>query len=228
MSFTFYGFWRSAASYRVRVALNLKSIPYEEKPVDILNGEQFLPEFVKINPSSAIPVIIHEGVVLTQSLAIMDWLEDMFPTPSILIKDPSTRARMRAFALITAADAHPLISARVRKVLTEQLGATQVQTTEWVNHWVKTGLMAFEKELGRGPQTHFAFSDYPSLADIALMSHLAIMDFFDIGTVDDWPHVARVARRCAALPAFAKAHPFRQPNSPPIPPGRKLATGENA
>src|SRR6201999_2295449 len=136
--FKMYGFWRSAASFRVRIALNLKGLAYEETMVDLDAGEQHAPAFLAINPAASVPaVFVDDGPPLTQSLAILEYLEDTHPTPALLPADPRARARVRGVALVFAADHHPLIVPRIRTYLRDTLGADDAQRTAWLRHWFR-------------------------------------------------------------------------------------------
>src|SRR5438552_13838464 len=142
---TMYGFWRSAASFRVRIALNLKGLAYEETMVDLDAGEQYVPAYTAINPQSAVPsVFVDDGPPLTQSLAIIEYLEEVHPLPALLPADARGRARVRSLALLFAADHHPLIVPRVRRYLTEQFKLDDEQRNAWIRHWFREGLAQAE------------------------------------------------------------------------------------
>lgn len=203
-----HGFWRSIATYRVRVALKLKGLDFEEHPVDLLAGHQFLPDFGRINPAHALPALTEDGAVLTQSLAILEYLDETHPEPPLLPEAPRDRAQARAFALVTIADAHPLITPRVRKALTEEFGADEAKVHAWAARWVTAGLNTFERLLERRAAAPFAFGVTPSIADIAFAGHVAMAEFFKVG-LPAFPRSEALAKACFALPAFAEAHPMR-------------------
>jgi maleylacetoacetate isomerase len=210
-----YGFWRSAASFRVRIALNLKGIPYEETMVDLDAGEQHAPAFKAINPSAAVPALfIDDGPPLTQSLAILEYLEEWRPTPPLLPADRRGRARVRSIALIFAADHHPLIVPRVRRYLAETLGLDDALRTAWIAHWFREGLVQAEARLGADGDTgRFCHGDAPTFADLCLISQVMGARGFKVDTAD-LPTVHRIANDCLELDAIAKALPLRQPGAP--------------
>lgn len=208
-----YGFWRSIATYRVRVALRLKGLEFEEVPVDILSGAQFDAAFDTLNPGHAVPTLVHGGVTLSQSLAILEYLDEVEPTPPLLPATAADRAAARAFALATIADAHPLIVPRVRKALGLDLAATPAQVDAWARHWIVEGLATYERLLDRRPPSPFSFGETPGLADIALMGHVASAELFGIDLAAS-KKVAELAGRCGAIGAFAESHPRRQAGAP--------------
>lgn len=202
-----YGFWRSAATYRVRIALALKGLAFEEVPVDLLADAQFAGEVAFHNPANAVPILIDGGPALTQSLAIIEYLEERYPDPPLYPRDRYARAAARAFALISIADAHPLQVPRVRRRLASQLGAGDGDIQAWSTHWYELALDCMEERLGaRERQTLFCFGDAPGIADIALAAHLAGARALGM-TLARFPHVAAVHERCAALDAFARHAP---------------------
>ena len=164
-----YGFWRSLASYRVRVALRLKNLPFEEIEVDLLAGAQFQPDFDAVNPQHAVPVIEHSGHRLIQSLPIIEYLEEAFPQVPLLPKDALGRARVRALAQIAASDVHPLIVPRVRNYLSAEMGLDEAQKLRFIQHWFHTGSLALEAKLAREPETGaFAHGDSMTMADVVI------------------------------------------------------------
>ena len=210
-----YGFWRSAASFRVRIALNLKRIPYEETMVDLDAGEQYAPGFLAINPAAAVPALfVDDGPPLTQSLAILEYLEELQPEPALLPADLRGRARVRSIALIFAADHHPLIVPRVRRYLADQLGVDEARRTAWIAHWFREGLVQAEARLaGEGETGRFCHGETPTIADLCLVSQVMGARGFKVNTAD-LPRVDRIAGACLELDAFAQALPLRQPGAP--------------
>jgi maleylacetoacetate isomerase len=210
-----YGFWRSAATFRVRTALNLKGLAFEETMIDLDAGEQNAPRYRAINPAGAVPALfVDDGPPLTQSLAILEYLEELHPEPALLPADPRGRARVRALALIFAADHHPLIVPRVRRYLADVFEIDNAGRTEWVKHWFREGLVQGEARLAGDPATgRFCHGDTPTLADLCLMSQVFGARGFNVPTAD-LPTVERIAGACLALDAFAKAAPLRQPGAP--------------
>lgn len=210
-----YGFWRSAASFRVRIALNLKGLAYEETMVDIDVGDQYVPAYKAINPQSAVPsLFVDDGPPLTQSLAILEYLEETHPAPALLPADARGRARVRSLALLFAADHHPLIVPRIRRYLTEELKVSDEQRNAWVRHWFREGLVQGEARLVGDPATgRFCHGDAPSIADLCLISQVMGAKGFKVD-IADLPTVSRISEACLALDAFARALPLRQPGAP--------------
>jgi maleylacetoacetate isomerase len=210
-----YGFWRSAASFRVRIALNLKGLAYEETMVDIDVGDQYVPTYKAINPQSAVPsVFVDDGPPLTQSLAIIEYLEETHPEPALLPADARGRARVRSLALLFAADHHPLIVPRVRRYLTEQLKVDDEQRNGWIRHWFREGLVQGEAKLADDPATgRFCHGDTPTVADLCLISQVMGAKGFKVD-IADLPTINRIAAACLAIDAFARAQPLRQPGAP--------------
>jgi maleylacetoacetate isomerase len=210
-----YGFWRSAASFRVRIALNLKGLAYEETMVDIDVGDQYVPAYKAINPQSAVPsVFVDDGRPLTQSLAIIEYLEETHPDPALLPADARGRARVRSLALLFAADHHPLIVPRVRRYLTEQLKVDDEQRNGWIRHWFREGLVQGEAKLADDPATgRFCHGDTPTVADLCLISQVMGAKGFKVD-IADLPTINRIAAACLAIDAFARAQPLRQPGAP--------------
>ena len=210
MSIKVYGFWRSIASFRVRVALKLKSLAFEEIPIDILSGEQFEPAYAAVNAERVVPTFIHDGHSIYQSLAIIEYLDETHPSPPLIPEDPRERAYARSLALITVADGHPLITPRVRNHLAKTFGADAHAIEAWGRHWTEEGLATYERLLARRAPAPFALGREPGLADICIAGHAISAQYvkFDIAP---YPIVARLVERCFALPAFASSHPFEQP-----------------
>jgi maleylacetoacetate isomerase len=211
-----YGFWRSAATYRVRVALNLKGIAYHEIPIDLDLGEQDVPAFRAVNPQGAVPALIEDGLPpLTQSLAILEYLEECYPSPALLPSDARGRARVRSLASAIAADSHPLIVPRVRRYLMEQEGLDAERWRAWQTQWFREGLRTVEARLtGEAGTGQFCHGDTPTFADLCLMSCVQGVRAFklDVGSM---PEVERIAQNCSALNAFARARPALQAGAPP-------------
>lgn len=206
-----HGFWRSLATYRVRIALNLKGIAVPETMVDLDAGDQHVPSFRAINPMGAVPaLVLDDGTVLTQSLAILEWIDETHPTPPLLPDGGAARARVRALCAITAADSHPLVVPRVQGYLGKTFGADDTARKAWAAHWFTLGLQAYEAQVGTGP---FCAGDTPGMADCCLASHIAGAE--RVGAdLQPFPAVRRIQGACMALPAFADAHPLRQPGAP--------------
>ena len=210
MSIQVYGFWRSIASFRVRVALKLKGLPFEETPIDILTGEQFEQGYAAVNPERVVPTFIHNGQSLFQSLAIIEYLDDIQPRPRLLPEDAGERAYARSLALMTVADSHPLVVPRVRKHLAKAFGADAHAIEGWGKHWTTEGLATYERLLARRAPAPFALGAEPGLADICIAGQIVGAHFLKL-ELTAFPLVAGLADRCFAMPEFKSSHPFEQP-----------------
>ena len=205
-----HSYWRSLATYRVRIVLNLKGLVPRDVLVDLDRGDQHAPAYRAINPMGAVPaLVLDDGTVLTQSLAILEYLDETHPTPALLPDGPAARARVRALCAITAADTHPLVVPRVQKALTA-LGLTEPQRIAWNADWFTRGLQAYEAQVGPGP---FCAGALPTLADACLASHVAGAERFGVDLAP-YPAVRAIHGACMALPAFASAHPLSQTGAP--------------
>lgn len=211
-----YAYWRSQAGYRVRVALNLKGVAFHETIIDLDKGDQNSDAFRAINPQRAVPALVEDGQApITQSLAILEYLEERYPEPKLLPADLRGRARVRSLALLAAADTHPLIVPRVRGYLTKQEGFDAGRWRAWFEHWLLGGLRTFETRLAREPETgNFCQGDAVTLADICLAGLAVTAQVFKV-EMGGLPTVERILARCFALDAFARAHPLAQPGAPP-------------
>jgi maleylacetoacetate isomerase len=210
MGIQVYGFWRSIASFRVRVALRLKELPFEEIPIDILSGEQFKPGYEAVNAERVVPTFIHDGHSVFQSLAIIEYLDDIQPTPRLIPEDAKERAYARSLALMTIADAHPLVTPRVRNHLAKAFGADAKAIEGWGKHWTSEGLATYERLLARRAPAPFVLGAKPGLADISIAGQVVGAHFLKL-ELSAFPMVARLADRCFEMPAFATSHPFEQP-----------------
>ena len=208
-----YGYWRSSAAYRVRIALALKGLTYEHVGVHLAKGEQHRPEFAAINPQQLVPALQDGGHLLHQSLAIIEYLEEEHPLPRLLPTDAAERARVRSLAQIVACEIHPLNNLRVLNYLTGQLGISEEQKLTWYRHWVTTGFVAFEERLTREPWTgRFCHGDTPGFADIALVPQIANARRFKVD-LTPFPVIRRIGDECTKLEAFRKAAPENQPDA---------------
>jgi maleylacetoacetate isomerase len=210
-----YSFWRSLATYRVRIALNLKGIvPDEIIDVNLMKGQQREAEFRAVNPMMAIPALVDgDGPVLFESLAIIEYLDETHPNPPLLPKDARGRARVRGIAQLIACDSHPLIVPRVREYLAHQLKLDEPTVMAWCRHWHTQALIALETHL-KGKETgKFAHGDQLTLADICVASQAAGAKFFNVDTAP-FPNFLRIAEACQGIDAFARAHPLKQPGAP--------------
>jgi maleylacetoacetate isomerase len=210
-----FSFWRSLATYRVRIALNLKGItPDEVIQVNLMKGHQRDPAYSAVNPMMALPALVDgDGPILFESLAIIEYLDETHPNPPLLPKDARGRARVRGLAQIVACDSHPLIVPRVREYLEHQLKLDEPARMAWCRHWHTAALTALEAHL-KDPQTgRFCHGDEVTIADICLASQGAGAKFFNVD-MTAFPTVARIVDTCQSIDAFARAHPLRQPGAP--------------
>ena len=208
-----YSYFRSSAAYRVRVALNLKSLPYEYLPVHLVKGEQRDERYRALNPQALVPLLVDDGEAITQSMAIIEYLDEKFPDPPLLPPTPEARARVRSIAQVIACDIHPLDNLRVLKYLTGTLGATEDAKNAWYRHWIELGLAAIETRLAADSRTGaFCHGATPTLADICLVPQLANARRYDF-SIEAYPTLGRIESHCLALDAFARAAPARQPDA---------------
>ena len=210
-----YNYFRSSASFRVRIALNFKGLPYEYAVVHLTKGggQQFAPEFRAINPDALIPVLEDDGHALTQSLAIIEYLEETHPEPPLLPMAPLERAYVRAIALGIACEIHPLNNLRVLRYLVRDLQATEDQKNAWYRHWVEQGLASIEARLVADNRCgRYALGNQVTLADVVIVPQIFNARRFDC-RLDHVPTVMRIFDRCMELPAFADAQPARQPDA---------------
>ena len=211
-----FSFWRSLATYRVRIALNLKGIaPDEVIEVNLMKGHQRDPKFRAVNPMMAIPALIDgEGPALFESLAIIEYLDEVYPQPPLLPADPKARARVRGLAQIVAADSHPLIVPRVREYLAAEFKVDEAGIQKWAQHWHNAALAGLEQHLATESATGaYCQGEQITVADICLASQVAGANFFKVD-LGPYPTVARIAATCARNDAFARAHPLKQPGAP--------------
>lgn len=213
---TLYGFWRSSATFRVRVALRLKGLPFQEKIVNLDAGEQRSPAYLALNPQGAIPLLAVPGLSpLTQSLAILEFLEEYQPLPSILPGSAADRAWVRSLAAMLACDTHPLITPRVRGYLKTQQAIDDDTWRAWQTHWFHAGLSAFERRLTMERRSGlFCLGDEVSMADICLASLFAVMGALKIDPPEGLPIIARVMANASSLEAFSDSAPLKQPGAP--------------
>ena len=211
MGLTLHSAWRAGAPYRVRIGLALKGIAYDYAAVDLVKGEQRSPEYRAVNPQGLAPALdLGNGRVLTQSLAILEWLEEAHPEPAILPKTPLERAAVRAMAGIIACDIHPLNNTRVGRKL-NKLGVVQPVILEWIQGWIRDGFDALEPMIATHGQG-FAFGATPTIADCCLIPQVYSAVRFELD-VSAWPAIKAVADRAAEHPAFQAAHPNNQPDA---------------
>ena len=211
MTLTLYSAWRATAPYRVRIGLKLKDLDYDYVGVDLLGGEQHKPAYRAVNRQRLTPALdLGDGDVMTQSLAILEWLDETHPEPALLPGDARTRARIRAMAMVIACDVHPLNNTRVSRAL-EAMDVSPVRRAKWTERWIVDGFQTLEPiiaEYGKG----FAFGDTPTLADCCLIPQIYSANRFGV-SLEPFPAIAAVAEHAAAHPAFIAAHPDLQPDA---------------
>jgi maleylacetoacetate isomerase len=212
-----HGYWRSTAAWRVRIALNLKGLAWASVPVHLVRdgGEQRLPAFRRLNPQGLVPVLEIDGLVLTQSLAIIEYLEETRPAPPLLPAGPAARARVRSLAQLVASDIHPLNNLRALQFLRAPLGVDEAGREAWYRHWVSDGLRALETRLAEAPDTgRYCHGDAPGLADCCLVPQLYNARRYGCA-LDEFPTVLAIEAACGELAAFQAAAADVQPDAQP-------------
>lgn len=205
-----YGYWRSSAAYRVRIALNLKQLSFENIPVHLVKdgGEQHAPAYKAMNPAQLVPTFVDDNVTLNQSLAIIEYLDEMYPEPRLLPTGAGSKAQVRALALDIACDLHPLNNLRVLQYLTGPLKLTDEQKTQWIHHWLNVGFTAFEQRLAK-TAGQYCVGDNVTLADICLVPQVYNAQRFALD-MSAYPVINSVYHQCQQLAAFALAAPEQQ------------------
>jgi maleylacetoacetate isomerase len=212
MALKLYGYFRSSAAFRVRIALNLKKLDYENAAIHLRRNDQTTPDYLAVNPQGLVPTLDDGGRTLIQSLAIIEYLDETYPDPPLLPIHPADRARVRALAEIVACDIHPINNLRVLRYLTHSLGHGETAIATWYNHWIDAGFRALERLLAGDPRTGaFCHGDRPGIADIALVPQVVNAERYPLDLAL-YPTIARIRQSCMALEAFAAAHPDRQPD----------------
>jgi maleylacetoacetate isomerase len=210
----FFSFWRSLASFRVRIALNLKNLPAEVVYVDIDANAHREAEYKQVNPQMALPSLVtDDGTTLFQSLAILEYLDETHPAPPLLPSDANGRARVRGLAQMVACEGHPLLTPRVRRYLDHELNLRDAQQAAWRRHWIVETLAALEGHLADPRTGQFCHGDAPTQADICLVGHVtaALTNQIDL---KPYPTIKRIFEAAMTLPEFARAHPLAQPDTP--------------
>ena len=210
-----YSYWRSSSAYRVRIALNLKGIDYEQKFVHLVKdgGEQNTPGYREVNPLGLVPALVHGGRVVTQSLAILEYLDEKFPANPLLPASTPLRALARSMAMTIAADIHPLNNLRVQQYLKGRLRVSSEDSVTWMNHWVSLGFQALEVQLSTSPDTGWCcIGDEPGLVDCLLVPQVYNAERFNCD-MSPFPWIRKIVAHCRALPAFQAAEPSAQPDA---------------
>jgi maleylpyruvate isomerase len=206
-----YDYFRSSAAYRVRIALNLKGLAYEHRSIHLRKGEQRAAGYLGVNPQGLVPTLVVGNVRLTQSLAIIEYLEERHPQPPLLPEGPEEKAFVRAIALAIACDIHPIDNTRVIQYLQRELQVDDAKRDDWYRHWIRLGFDAIEKQLASRPGAQFCFGDTPTLADICLVPQVANAGRVKLA-LDPWPRIRAANDACLALPAFDRARPENHPD----------------
>jgi maleylacetoacetate isomerase len=208
-----YTYYRSQASFRVRIALNLKGLSREDSFLHLERGDQFAESYKRLNPQMVVPTLIDGATKLFQSLAILEYLDEKYPRPPLLPAGAEARAWVRGFALVNVADSHPLIVPRIRHYLEDVLKISDAQRLEWIQHWLALGLEAMESLLAEhGESGPFCHGEQPTIADICLVTQVTPARNFDC-RLDPYPRVMRIYESCMTISAFAEAAPGRQPDA---------------
>ena len=201
---------RSSASFRVRIALNWKGLPYESKVIDLRAGEHREPEYTRINPQQAVPALTDGERTLLQSMAILEYLEETHPEPPLFPRSAGERARVRSMAQNVACEIHPLNNTRVLAYLERELRVSEQARDRWYAHWVREGFRGIESMLGDRETGQFCHGDAPTVADVFLVPQVVNAHRFKVD-IADFPRVMRIFDRCMTIPAFERAHPAKHP-----------------
>ena len=208
-----YNYFRSSAAYRVRIALNLKGLAAENVFIHLQKNEQGGDDYLKVNPQGLVPALVDGNETITQSMAIVEYLDETYPSPPLMPGTPAERARVRSIAQLVACDIHPIDNLRVLRYLVNDLGLSEEQKNAWYAHWVVVGLNALETMLGADGRTGtFCHGDTPTLADICLVPQLANARRANVDLAP-YPTLVRIDAACNESPAFANAHPMKQPDA---------------
>lgn len=210
-----YGYFRSSTSYRVRIALNLKGLAYETTSISLIKGEQHGPDYKNMNPMEAVPTLMHDGFTLTQSLAIMEYLDEIAPAPALIRGSAQDKAYTRQLCNLISTDIHPLTNLRVLKYLADSFSADEEEKNKWYERWARQGMLAFEALLTLSARSgSFCLGDRVSMADLCLVPQMYNMRRYKL-MVDDLPQCRRIEENCLQIEAFRRAAPEHQPDTPP-------------
>jgi len=213
VSLTLHGYWRSTTVYRVRIALALKGVAYEQVAHDLRTGAQREVGYRALNPQGLVPALEADDAVLTQSPAILEWIEETYPDPPLLPADANDRAIVRAMAATVACDVHPVNNLRILNALRTEFGADEAAVNRWIARWIGDGFAALETQIARYGDG-FAFGATPTIADCHLVPQVYSAERFAVD-LSPYPKLKAAAENARALPAFAAAHPDRQPDADP-------------
>jgi maleylacetoacetate isomerase len=209
-----YGYFRSSAAFRVRIALNLKSVDYDQAFIHLRKNDQRSPDYLKLNPQGLVPALVDSGHVLSQSLAIIEYLEETRPAPALLPGDPAGRARVRSLAQAIACDIHPIDNLRVLRFLGHEMKHSEAEIETWFNHWVKVGFDGIEQSLATdGAAGAYCHGDAPGLADICLVPQVFNARRYPSFDLSPYPTIMRIFANCMKLAAFDRAVPEKQPDA---------------
>jgi maleylacetoacetate isomerase len=209
-----YGYFRSSAAFRVRIALNLKGLAYEQASIHLRKNEQRSDDYLALNPQGLVPTLDEDGELLTQSLAIMEYLDETHPEPPLLPGHPVARARVRSLAAAIACDIHPIDNLRVLRYLAKPMGHDDRDVEAWFNHWIKVGFEGIERILAEDGQAgRFCQGDAPTMADICLVPQVFNAQRYPSFDFAPFPHIMRVFANCMTLDAFDRARPEKQPDA---------------
>lgn len=209
---TLYTYFRSSAPYRVRITLNLKGLDWQPEVVWLPSGEQGSDDYLKLNPQGLVPLLVDGQTRLTQSLAIIEYLDETKPGPRLLPSDPVDRARVRALSLLVAAEIHPLNNLRVLQYLKREGGQSQEQIEHWYRHWCAQGLAAYEQQLAKGADGRYSYGDQVTMADVCLVPQIFNARRFET-PLEACPRIVSVYEECMKLDAFRRAEPAAQPEA---------------
>lgn len=210
-----YSFWRSLAAFRVRIALKIKGLDFDVISKDLLMGDQFDQDYISLNPQGMVPsLVLNDNNILTQSMAILEYLDEVYPDPPLMPKDPLARARVRTICMIAVADTHPLIVPRVRKYISQELGLDEKELNSWILNWSGFGLVAIEEHLNRNNSGGmYCEGNTISLADLCVVPQVGSAKMYGLD-LDPYPNVIRVFNNCMELSEFFEARPQAQPDFP--------------
>ena len=210
-----YSFWRSLASFRVRIALKLKRKDFDVVSTDLLAGDQFKSDFNLINPQAMVPsLVLDDGSILYQSMALLEYLDEVYPDPPLMPQNAMARARVRALCMMAVADIHPLVVPRVRKYMTDRVGLDEAALNQWIENWTNLGLTAMEAHIDQNnPEGIYCEGDSVSLADLCLIPQVGAAKMFGFD-VSHYPHLSRIFETCMNQPEFFDSRPQVQPDYP--------------